>query len=73
MARESPMSTAIREDDLNRILSIARSYPKGEGITVEALMSEYGFTDSNLVHAALKELEKRGQLTARPLFYYTGG
>ena len=66
------MSTAISEDVLNRIMSIARSYPKGEGITVEALMSEHGFTDSGLVHAALNELEKRGELTARPLFFYTG-
>ena len=62
------MSTVISEDVLNRILSIARAYPENEGITVEALMSEHGFTDSNLVHAALSELERRGQLTARPLF-----
>jgi len=66
------MSTVISEDVLNRILSIARSHPKGKGITVEALMDKHGFTDSNVVHAALNELVKRGQITPRQLFYYTG-
>ena len=36
-------------------------------------MSEHGFADSKMIHAALEELEKQGKLTARPLFYYTGG
>ena len=66
------MNIPVDEEMLNRIMSIARSYPKHEGVTVEALMDKYGFTDSALVHAALGELEKRGQLVARPLFYYTG-
>jgi len=66
------MSTIISEDVLNRIMSIVRTYPKGEGITVEALMDKHGFTDSSLVNAALNELQKRGELAAQPLFFYTG-
>ncbi len=66
------MSKAISEEVLDQIMSLARSYPKDQGITVEALMSSHGFTDSGQVHAALDELERRGLLASRPLIYYTG-
>jgi hypothetical protein len=57
---------------LEEIYSIAQTYPKNEGVTVEGLMSQHGFTDSNMIHAALEELERQGRLTARPMFAYTG-
>lgn len=59
----------VTQELLDKILIIAESYPKGEGVTIEDLMSEHGFSDSNMVNAALDELERQGKLTARPLFY----
>ena len=59
----------LTQEVLDKILDIAKSYPKDRGVTVEALTSTHGFTDSQLVHAALNELEKQGKLAGFPLFY----
>jgi len=66
------MEPSISQEVLDKIFSIAQTYPKHEGVTVEALMSEHGFTDSNLVHAALNELQRQGKIVGRPLFPYAG-
>ena len=58
----------LTQEVLDKILDIAKSYPKDRGVTVEALMT-HGFTDSQFVHAALTELEKQGKLAGFPLFY----
>ena len=68
----SQTESSVSQEVLDKIFAIAQTYPKHEGVTVEALMSEHGFTDSTLVHAALNELQRQGKLVGRPLFHYTG-
>jgi hypothetical protein len=63
---------SVSQEVLDKIFAIAQTYPPHEGVTVEVLMSEHGFTDSNLVYVALNELQRQGKLVGRPLFYYTG-
>jgi SOS-response transcriptional repressor LexA len=54
----SSMEAAVGEETLSKIEAIVRSYP--EGITVEYMMEMFGFTNSNVIHAALKVLQERG-------------
>jgi SOS-response transcriptional repressor LexA len=54
------MSVSVGEEVISKILAIVRSHP--EGVTVEQMMEGHGFTNSNVIHAALRVLEERVEI-----------
>jgi hypothetical protein len=63
------LEVAVGEETISKIEAIVRSHP--EGITVEGIMAKYGFTNSNVIHAALKVLQERGILEPDYLFNFS--
>jgi hypothetical protein len=60
----------MSEDYIEKILSILREHPNG--IMVEQIKEQYGDTDSDMIHRALRELERRGVVAGASPFRYIG-
>jgi len=60
------MTVSVGEEIISKILAIVRSH--AEGVTVEQMMDGHGFTNSNVIHAALRVLEERGEIQGQNLF-----
>ncbi len=59
----------IKEDVLQKVRDIAKSFPIGTRFTEEQLMGIYGFNDLTELKEALKQAQKEGLFLLAPLNY----
>jgi hypothetical protein len=63
------METDIGPEALAKIKAIVKSHP--EGIMPEQIREQYGFAHMNVIRAALRMLEERGEVQAiDPIYRY---